>query len=190
MAVWPAVPSGVRRQDAWHTSQCPVQVRIRTRALPCSRPSAIARARNAVLVSHTGRARPKDVDIVLADGRIETVTPERHPDLFWAVRGGKGNFGVVTSIVFHLASLSTLYGGGLWFEAAGPDSGCEEVMVELRHLGGALARDPMVPNAVGNRDAKFCLATLSPPDRPGDALLSRMAAWGTGRRYLNSSAGH
>lgn len=42
------------------------------------------------------------VDIVTADGKMHTVSAENEPDLFWAVRGGGGNFGVVTSFEFQL----------------------------------------------------------------------------------------
>src|SRR6516165_6865991 len=41
-------------------------------------------------------------DMVLADGRFVTVGPDAHPDLFWAIRGGGGNFGIVTSFRFRL----------------------------------------------------------------------------------------
>ncbi len=60
------------------------------------------------------------VDMVLADGSFVTASADDHADLFWAVRGGGGNFGVVTSFLFQLHPISTVYGGPmLWpFEQA------------------------------------------------------------------------
>jgi FAD/FMN-containing dehydrogenase len=51
------------------------------------------------------------VEIVTADGRILVASATEHPDLFWAVRGGGGNFGVVTRFQFRLYPVSTVLGG-------------------------------------------------------------------------------
>ncbi|MFJ3900255.1 FAD-binding oxidoreductase [Streptomyces sp. NPDC090025] len=71
--------------------------------------------------------------------------------------------------------------------AAGPDSGCGDPMVEVRHLGGALSRPAPVPNAVA-RSGEFTLSTLSLPGSD-DVVLHRLADWSAGRRYLNFLAG-
>ncbi len=55
------------------------------------------------------------VDIVLADGRVVTADAEHNTDLFWAVRGGGGNFGVVTSFLFKLSPVSMVYGGPMFW---------------------------------------------------------------------------
>jgi FAD/FMN-containing dehydrogenase len=57
-----------------------------------------------------------EVDMVLADGSFVTASAERHPDLFWAVRGGGGNFGIVTSFLFRAHPIGTVYAGPmLWY---------------------------------------------------------------------------
>jgi FAD/FMN-containing dehydrogenase len=52
-------------------------------------------------------------DLVTADGELLRVDAERHPDLFWAIRGGGGNFGVATRFKFRLHEVSTIVGGML-----------------------------------------------------------------------------
>lgn len=56
-----------------------------------------------------------EVDMVLADGSFVTASAGENADLFWAVRGGGGNFGIVTSFLFRLHPISTVIGGPtLW----------------------------------------------------------------------------
>ncbi len=55
------------------------------------------------------------IDLVGADGTLRQVTRRSDPDLFWAVLGTRGNFGVVTALEFSVFPVPRLYGGGLYF---------------------------------------------------------------------------
>ena len=55
------------------------------------------------------------VELVTADGQLRRATRETEPDLFWAVRGGGGDFGVVTALEIELFPMTEVYAGVLWF---------------------------------------------------------------------------
>ena len=55
------------------------------------------------------------LELVTADGEFRRVDAAQEPDLFWALRGGNGNFGVVTAIEFEVYPVSELYAGALFF---------------------------------------------------------------------------
>jgi FAD/FMN-containing dehydrogenase len=55
------------------------------------------------------------IELVTADGRLRRVDHENEPELFWALRGGGGSFGVVTAVEFRLFPVSEVYAGALFF---------------------------------------------------------------------------
>jgi FAD/FMN-containing dehydrogenase len=81
------------------------------------------------------------VDVVTADGTFVTASAEEHPDLFWAIRGAGGNFGVVTSFEFQLHPVSMVYGGPIIYPV-------EQVRDVLRLYRDYLADAPDDLNAV------------------------------------------
>ncbi|QYN22652.1 FAD-binding oxidoreductase [Amycolatopsis sp. DSM 110486] len=236
--------------------------------------------------------------LVTADSALREVTADAEPELFWGVRGGKGNFGVVTSMEFALFAVKSFYGGGLFFAGehastvlhtwrewvtalprqmsssiafrhrsrpaefavhvrfsalgspaeaeaalaplralapavrdtvaetayrdghrlhldpsapvgwlersaalrsfpaeaadallavAGPDSGTEPGFVELRALGGALADEPAVPNAVAGRGAPWALVASGGQEAGTrlDSLVEALAPWSQDERNAN-----
>ena len=104
------------------------------------------------------------VDMVLADGSFVTASADDHADLFWAVRGGGGNFGVVTSFLFRLHPISTVYGGPmLW-----PFDQAEVIMKFWRDF---------ILNAPEEINGWFGLVTVPPaPPFPEQFHLQKMCA--------------
>jgi hypothetical protein len=102
------------------------------------------------------------VDVVLADGRFVTASANENEDLFWAVRGGGGNFGVVTSFEFRLHSLSTVVAGPtLW-----PLERAAEVMKWYRDF---------IPKAPAELNGFFAFLTVPPgPPFPEHLHLKKM----------------
>ncbi|MEJ2009492.1 MAG: FAD-binding oxidoreductase [Acidobacteriota bacterium] len=70
------------------------------------------------------------VDMLLADGKFVTASTEENPDLFWAVRGGGGNFGIVTSFLFRLQPVDSVYAGPTFW----PIDQTEQVMKAYREF--------------------------------------------------------
>src|SRR6187401_2092166 len=58
-----------------------------------------------------------EAEVVLADGSVVTASATSHLDLFWALRGGGGNFGVVTSFLFMAHPVSTVFAGPIFWDA-------------------------------------------------------------------------
>ncbi len=87
-------------------------------------------------------------EIVTADGQLLHVDADNHPDLFWAIRGGGGNFGVATRFQFRLHEVDTVVGGML-FSPATPDSiasfiaEAESAPEELSLIANVMTAPPM-----------------------------------------------
>ena len=80
----------------------------------------------------------EEVEIVTADGEIHTANREEHPDLFWALRGGGGNFGVVTRFTFRLHEVGpTVYGGLI----AWPFERADEILSAYRTITSDAPRE-------------------------------------------------
>jgi FAD/FMN-containing dehydrogenase len=58
-----------------------------------------------------------EADVVLADGSVVTASKTQHPELFWAIRGGGGNFGVVTSFLFQAHPVKMVFAGPIFWDA-------------------------------------------------------------------------
>ncbi len=77
--------------------------------------------------------RVHQVRVVTADGQIHTLTSDQDADLFWAVRGGGGNFGVTTELTFGLFPGEALYGGGIYL----PGEAAPEMLYAFRDATAA-----------------------------------------------------
>jgi hypothetical protein len=87
-------------------------------------------------------------DVVTADGRLLRADAESHPDLFWAIRGGGGNFGVATRFQFRLHELDTVVGGMLILPATADVihsfvAAAEEAPEDLSAIVNVMAAPPM-----------------------------------------------
>jgi len=76
-------------------------------------------------------------EVVLADGRLVHVSAERHPDLFWALRGAGANFGAVTSLEIRLHPAGRVFAGSALF----PIAHAEHALARFRDLAPALPHE-------------------------------------------------
>ena len=81
------------------------------------------------------------VNLVLADGSVVRASADEHPDLFWAVRGGGGNFGVAASFEFRLHKVGPMVIGGL---VAFPFAEAEKVIRAYRDMAATASDDLML----------------------------------------------
>lgn len=92
-------------------------------------------------------------EVVLADGRVVVADADHHSDLYWALRGGGGNFGVVTSFEFALHEI-------------GPEVMTAQVFVPMEHAAAALRRYRDFQTAAPDEVSCFALFVNVPPIEP------------------------
>jgi FAD/FMN-containing dehydrogenase len=108
-------------------------------------------------------------DVVTADGSLLVASERENADLFWALRGGGGNFGVVTSFEFALHPVKDIYGGPMFFELS-------EVSNILGFFRDYIAE---APEEMGVFPAFQIAPPLPfiPEDRHGDTFIAMVACW-------------
>jgi FAD/FMN-containing dehydrogenase len=108
-------------------------------------------------------------EVVTADGRHLVASERENEDLFWALRGGGGNFGVVTSFEFRLHPVAEVYGGPMFFEA---DDGGAVLRAFREFIADA-------PEEFGGFPAWQIAPPLPfiPEQRHGDVFLAFIACW-------------
>ncbi len=108
-------------------------------------------------------------DVVTADGRVLVASERENEDLFWALRGGGGNFGVVTSFEYKLHPVKDIYGGPMFFE--------------LEHAGDLLRFFREFVDEAPEELGMFPGFQIAPPlpfipeGRHGDTFIIMVAAW-------------
>jgi len=128
------------------------------------------------------------MDVVTADGVLRQVDADHEPDLFWALRGGKGNVGIVTSMTVELLPLRNFYGGSVYFDGAcAPDllpayvawtAGLPEQMCTALQLL-RLPPFPDIPEPLRGRFVvQLCVAWPGDPAE-GERLVAPMRAAAT-----------
>ncbi len=108
-------------------------------------------------------------EVVTADGQIVAATERENEDLFWALRGGGGNFGVVTALEYRLHPVSEIYGGPMFFEL---DAAGDVLRFYREFIQDA-------PEQLGGFPAWQIAPPLPfiPEDRHGEPFIAFVACW-------------
>jgi len=127
------------------------------------------------------------IELVTADGEIHRVSHRTEPELFWALRGGGGNFGVVTALEFELFPLAELYAGILFFPFERAEEALQawlawtdEAPDEATSIGRLLQFPPLeeVPEPVRGRSFAVVEAAFLGSEAEGRELLAPLRALG------------
>jgi FAD/FMN-containing dehydrogenase len=125
-------------------------------------------------------------EVVTADAEVLQVDSESHPDLFWAIRGGGGNFGVVTRFKYRLHEVGTIVGGMLFLPAtpdviAGFVAAAEAAPDELSAIANVMPAPPMpfVPAEYHGKPVVMALMAYAGSVDGADEVLAPFRALAT-----------
>lgn len=118
-------------------------------------------------------------EMVTAEGQILHVDAENHPDLFWAIRGGGGNFGVATRFQFRLHPVDTIVGGMLFLPAtpdtiAGFMAAAEAAPEELSAIANVMPAPPMpfIPAELHGQMIIMAMMVYAGEEQAGQAAMA------------------
>lgn len=123
-------------------------------------------------------------DVVLADGTFRTASRTENPDLFWALRGGGGNFGVVTSFLFQAHPVKNVFAGPIFWDAAKRGAsvmrayrnflpGAPEALGSFVGLKTVPSMDPFPREHWGKR-ACAVISSFNGPEDEGRAVMDKL----------------
>lgn len=125
-------------------------------------------------------------ELVTADGQLLRVDADNHPDLFWAIRGGGGNFGVATRFQFRLHEVPEAYGGMLLLPATpeavvGFVAAAQAAPEELSTIANVMSAPPMpfIPAEHHGKVVIMALMCYAGPADAGERAVAPFRALGT-----------
>ncbi|HEY7343875.1 MAG TPA: FAD-binding oxidoreductase [Ktedonobacterales bacterium] len=126
-------------------------------------------------------------DVVLANGTLITASADHNPELFWALRGGGGNFGVVTSLTLQLHPVDTVIGGPILY----PIEKSREALLLFRQVMASTSEDfnaffaflivpdvPAFPEALRNQRVCGIVVCYTGPQEQAEGLLKPLRDFG------------
>jgi FAD/FMN-containing dehydrogenase len=130
----------------------------------------------------------RSAELVTADGRLLQVNDQNHPDLFWGIRGGGGNFGVVTAFEFDLYPVKEIFGGFVAYPQAQGRQALSAYAQWTRTVPDTLTSAvrlvhyppaPVIPEPLRGASAVVIMACYTGSTAQGEALTAPLRSIGT-----------
>jgi FAD/FMN-containing dehydrogenase len=130
----------------------------------------------------------RSAEVVTADGRLLEVDDQNHPDLFWGLRGGGGNFGIVTSLEFELYPVKEIFGGFLVYPLALGKQALSAYAQWTKRVPDTLTSAvrlvhyppaPVIPEPLRGVSAIAIMACYTGSTAEGEALVKPLRSIGT-----------